>query len=162
MNNHLTSVISKLYRPPIVGRQVFALSRANAQRVPALPSIAMVSITAADKGPAQLEEFEHLLRLSFADVDYKANDLSARAREKLPGAFKPTQAREIVDFIDALPDDVRSVVVHCEGGFSRSCAVAQFLHDRLGYAAEPERLTEANRSVYETLIATGYRGVSPG
>lgn len=159
MNEHLKSVISKLYRPPSAGRQVFALSRADAQRVPALPSVAMISITAAEKGPAALEGFEHLLRLSFADVDFKSRDLSPRAREKLPAAFKPSQAQEIIDFIDALPAEVQSVVVHCEGGFSRSCAVAQFLHDRLGYVGEPERLTEANRSVYETLIATGYSSV---
>lgn len=159
MNEHLKRVISKLYRPPSAGRQVFALSRADAQRVPALPSVAMISITAAEKGPAQLEGFEHLLRLSFADVDFKSKDLSARAREKLPAAFQPSQAREIVEFVGALPERVQTVVVHCEGGFSRSCAVAQFLHDRLGYAAEPERLTEANRSVYETLVATGYSSV---
>ena len=138
---------------------MFALSRVDAQRVPALPSVAMISITAAEKGTAQLEGFEHLLRLSFADVDFKSKDLSPRAREKLPAAFKPSQAKEIIDFIDALPAEVQSVVVHCEGGFSRSCAVAQFLHDRLGYVGEPERLTEANRSVYETLIATGYSSV---
>ncbi|MEC5217772.1 hypothetical protein RCH09_002734 [Actimicrobium sp. GrIS 1.19] len=100
MNNHLTSVISKLYRPPAVGRQVFALSRADAQRVPALASVAMISITAADKGTAQLEGFEYLMRLSFADVDFNAKDLSARAREKLPAAFTAAQAREIVEFIN--------------------------------------------------------------
>ncbi|MEO7495087.1 MAG: hypothetical protein ABIT83_02605 [Massilia sp.] len=159
MNEHLKSVISKLYRPPATGRQVFALSRPDAQRVPALPSVAMISITAAERTPAQLEGFEHLLRLSFADVDFKSQELSARAREKLPEAFQPSQAREIVEFIEALPAEIQSVVVHCEGGFSRSCAVAQFLHDRLGYVGEPERLTEANRSVYETLIATGYSSV---
>ena len=156
MNEHLKSVISKLYRPSSTGRQVFALSRADAERIPALPSVAMISITASDKGPAQLEGFEYLLRLSFADVDFKSKDLSARARERLPEAFKPAQASEIVDFIKALPQDVQTIVVHCEGGFSRSCAVAQFLQDRLGYKTEPERLTKANRSVYETLIATGY------
>lgn len=159
MNEHLKSVISKLYRPSSTGRQVFALSRADAQRVPPLPSVAMISITAAEKGPAQLTGFEHLLRLSFADVDFKSKDISPKVRERLSAAFTPSQAREIVEFVGALPEGVQTIVVHCEGGFSRSCAVAQFLHDRLGYAAEPERLTKANRSVYETLIATGYSRV---
>lgn len=27
-------------------------------------------------------------------------------------------------FIDALPQEIASIVVHCEGGYSRSCAVA--------------------------------------
>lgn len=157
MSNYLPTVISRLYRPPADRRQVFALSRADACRVPPIPSVAVISITAAEKGPAQLQEFNSLLRLSFADVDFLSKDLSARAKAKVNGAFTPEQAQEIIDFIDQLPEYVRSVVIHCEGGYSRSCAVAQFLREAHGYAADTDRLTLANPSVYQTLTTVHKR-----
>lgn len=129
----------------------FALSRADAERLPELVSIAIISITAPERSPANIGGFSHVLRLSFADVDFLNPDLSARAKEKLPHAFTAEQGSAIRLFVDALPDEIASVVVHCEGGYSRSCAVAVGLHQLYGYHAELEHLVQANPSIVRTM-----------
>jgi len=111
----------------------------------------MISITAPEKGPAQLQEYEHLLRLSFADVDFLGK-LSARATEKLPAAMTKDDAEEILEFVKALPETVHTLVVHCEGGFSRSAGVVKALKELYGYEAEDERLIKANPSVMKTVL----------
>lgn len=117
MVQHLQDILGKLYRPPADGtRQVFALSRSDAERLPLLPSIAVISITAPERPPANIGDFGYVLRLSFADVDFLNPDLSEKARGKLVHAFAVEHGNDIRSFIDALPDEVASVVVHCEGG----------------------------------------------
>ncbi|MDR3369069.1 hypothetical protein [Rhodoferax sp.] len=150
MTPRLKSVIDELYRPG-QRRKIFALSRAEAENIPRLPTIAIISITAPERPPANLDGFEHLMRLSFADVDHLSTNLSARGREKVSKAFTLDQAEQVLSFVDALPTSVLSIVVHCEGGYSRSCAVAYVLHELHGYAAELERLQNANPSVVKML-----------
>ncbi|MGC8000895.1 hypothetical protein, partial [Salmonella enterica] len=81
-----------------------------------------------ERPPAAIGDFAHVLRLSFADVDFLNPDLSERARGKLAHAFTEEQAEAIRSFVEALPDEICSLVIHCEGGYSRSCAVAVALH----------------------------------
>ena len=149
----LKNVVDKLYHAPGVGspRQVFALPRKAAELLPRLPTLAVVSITAPDRPLAMLDGFEHVLRLSFADCDFLDPDLSTRARASLKEPFTREHAAAIVAFVDALPDAIRSVVVHCEGGYSRSCAVALALHEMRGYAADLSRFSDANPSVWSVL-----------
>lgn len=144
-------VINYLYRPPESGRQVFALPRGEAERLPLIAGVAIISITAPEKPQARLQNFSHILRLSFADVDFNSPDITARAREKLPYAFSKEDARRIVKFVSALPAEVHSIVVHCEGGYSRSCAVALFIHLQYGAATEVARLSERNKSILALL-----------
>jgi predicted protein tyrosine phosphatase len=150
---YLSHVISKLYRPSSA-RQVFALSRADAERLPLLPTAAVISITTPEKGPAALPDFQHMLRLSFEDVDHQSSDLSARAKAKLSRSFTTQHAKQILQFVTELPAEIRTVVVHCEGGFSRSCAVASALHNLYGYTVEQQRLTQANPSVIAVILDT--------
>lgn len=151
---YLAHVISRLYRPSLKSRQVFALSRKDAERLPVLPTVALISINTPDSGPASVNEFEHLLRLSFEDVDHLNPELSYRAKSKLTRSFTVEHAQLILKFVADLPASIRSLVIHCEGGFSRSCAVAQALHLIHGYTVEPERLTQANPSVTAVLLDT--------
>jgi predicted protein tyrosine phosphatase len=151
MKTRLKDVIANLYKPSL-GRQAFALSRADAEQLPRLPSIAVISITAPKRPPAALDGFEHLLRLSFADVDFLNPDLSERAKEKIPAAFTVGHADQIRSFIAQLPDAITSVVVHCEGGFSRSCAVVLALHKLHGYRVDLEELEKANPSIVHVLL----------
>ncbi|WP_311772008.1 hypothetical protein [Ralstonia solanacearum] len=83
--------------------------------MPQLASIAAISITAPDRPSADINGGAHLLRLSFADVDFLNPDLSARAREKLVHAFTADQGQAIRAFVGALPAEVSTVIVHCEG-----------------------------------------------
>ena len=148
MVQRLQDILSKLYRPPADGRrQVFALSRADAERLPELASIAVISITAPERPRANIAGFAHVLRLSFADVDFLNPDLSARAKEKLPHAFTAEHGSAIRTFVETLPPEIASVVVHCEGGYSRSCAIAVALHRLYGYHAELPHLSQANQSI---------------
>ncbi|MCP3710194.1 hypothetical protein M3I54_25050 [Paraburkholderia sp. CNPSo 3274] len=147
MTQRLQDVVGKLYKPAAGTRQVFALSRADAEKLPRLPSIAVISITAPERPPADLDGFEHVLRLSFADVDFLNPSLSRRAAEKLGDAFTAEQAQAIWSFVNDMPEEIVSIVVHCEGGYSRSCAIALGLHHVYGYRVEMEQLGQANPSV---------------
>ncbi|AQV92297.1 hypothetical protein BJN34_00120 [Cupriavidus necator] len=152
MPQRLQDIIGKLYKPSLDGaRQVIALSRSDAERLPQLPSIAVISIVAPERPPANLGGFTHVLRLSFADVDFLNPNLSARAKAKIVHAFTEEQALAIRSFVESLPDEITSVVVHCEGGYSRSCAIAVALHRLYGYHAEPQLLSQANPSVVRVM-----------
>ncbi|WP_249174645.1 hypothetical protein, partial [Burkholderia cenocepacia] len=58
----------------------------------------------------------HLLRLSFADVDFLNPNLSKRPRDKLARTLTAEQAQAIHSFAEALPIEIVSMVIHCEGG----------------------------------------------
>ena len=153
MMRRLQDIFKKMYKPPTDGtRQVFALSRADAERLPQLPSMAVISITAPERPPANLGCFVHVLRLSFDDVDFLSPNLSVRAQGKLVHAFTIEQAQAIRRFVESLPSDVTTVAVHCEGCHSRSCAVALALHRLYGYHVALGRLTDANPSVVSVLM----------
>ncbi|MFJ3057895.1 hypothetical protein [Herbaspirillum sp. NPDC087042] len=63
-------------------------------------------------------------------------------------------AEEILEFVKALPETVHTLVVHCEGGFSRSAGVVKALKELYGYEAEDARLVQANPSVVKTVMET--------
>jgi predicted protein tyrosine phosphatase len=86
-------------------------------------------------------------------VDFLNTSLSKRAQEKVPDAFTEEQARVIRWFVESLPIEVASVVVHCEGGHSRSCAIALALHRIYGYHAELDHLSQANLSVFHRMMS---------
>ena len=152
MSKRTSEIISKIYRHPVEGRQVLTASIAEAEALPLLPGVAVISIVAPGRAPANLPEYQHLLRLSFTDVDFLDKNLTERAKAKLNAAMTPPQAKELHAFIRELPSAIHTVLVHCQGGFSRSPGVAAALHAVYGYSIEPERLKQANKSVTQLLI----------
>ncbi|WP_244940101.1 hypothetical protein [Herbaspirillum seropedicae] len=97
--------------------------------------------------------FDFVLRYSFAGIDFLRDEgLSKRTQAKMKDAFTPEHASEILGFVDALPESIKTIVVHCEGGYSRSCAIAQALGDACGYAVAGEELANANPSVWRGLL----------
>lgn len=113
--------------PPKDGkRQVLAVPWSVAEKLPRLESVTVISVTAPGRPQASLDGFKQVLRLSFADVEFMNPELSARAKEKLKDAFRPEHAETIREFAGGLPGEVATVVVHCDGGYSRSrdCAEA--------------------------------------
>lgn len=151
MGQSLREVIDLLYKPAPGARQAIAVSRRVAEQLPPLSTVAMISITAPERAPAAVHGFSQLLRLSFADVDFLNTEISARAKAKIKDGFTPQQAKEIHAFVRALAPEVRSVVVHCEGGYSRSCGVVLSLHNIYGFAVNLNNLNLANRSVVTTM-----------
>jgi|SRR5450830_460909 len=152
MNQRVKDIIARLYRPPRQGRQLIALSRADAERLPLVAGAAMISISAPEKAPAQVREYKNLLRLSFADVDFLSESLSVKSAVKIAAAMTKEDARQILAFVEALPPSVHTLLVHCEGGFSRSCGVVTALHQLYGYDVEEARLVQANQSVVKVLL----------
>jgi len=49
--------------------------------------------------------------------------------------------------VGGLPEYISVVVVHCEGGYSRSCAIAKALSQICGYQVSENDLVDANPSV---------------
>ncbi|MEB2543770.1 hypothetical protein [Burkholderia cenocepacia] len=168
VTQRLQDIGGRLYRPAGGVRQVFALSRADAERRPRLSSIAIISITSPDRSPAKLDGFDHLLRLSFADVNFLSPLLSTKAQNKLVDAFTTEQAQTIRTFVESLPDEIVSIVVHCEGGYSRSFSIALALHLLYDYDADLEHLVQTNPSVVRVMVGDNHarlvmlRGVEKG
>lgn len=154
MSNRTREIFEAIHRAPMNGRQVLALSRADAEQFPLFEDVAMISITAPERPLAQLPEYPFLLRMSFSDVDFLSADLSERAKAKLPNAMTRQQAEEIIEFVRLLPESVKSLLVHCEGGFSRSCGVVAALGEIFNFTVEKKRLADANPSVKKLLLKT--------
>jgi|SRR5450830_118510 len=147
------TLFSRLYAPPVDGaRQAIALSRNEAEKIPFLDTVAIISITAPEKSPAKLAAFSHVLRLSFADVDFLATaKLSKRTEARLKKAFTQEQAGQVKVFVENLPSGIRTILVHCEGGFSRSCAIVLALNELYGCVVDHGQLSEANPSVLKLM-----------
>ncbi|MCA7889729.1 hypothetical protein LGM58_41870 [Burkholderia contaminans] len=161
MTQRLPDVLSNLCKPLANGmRQVFALSRRHAEKLPRLPSVAVISITAPERSTANLDGFDYVLRVSFADVDFLKPDLSRKATKRLTHAFTPGHADMIRSFVESLPEEITAIVVHCEGGYSRSCAIALGLHQLYGYKVEMEHLAHANSSILR--VMTGDDSIDRG
>ena len=156
MSNRIRDIFSAIYHPPTSGRQVLALSRCDAERLPLLAGVAMISITAPGSFPAQLPDYEFLLQMSFSDVAFRSSELTSRSSKKLAIAITKKQALEIHAFVNGLSDEIHTLLVHCEGGFSRSCGVAFALYELYGYSVEMERLNDANQSVTKILVEVGH------
>ncbi|MDN5503799.1 MAG: hypothetical protein L0H10_08250 [Comamonas sp.] len=154
MGQTLKEVIDLLYKPPPGARQAIAVSRRVAEQLPPLSTVAMISITAPERAPAEVHGFVQLLRLSFADVDFLNTEISARAKAKIKDGFTSQQAKDIHAFVQALAPAIRTVVVHCEGGYSRSSGVVLALHNVYGFAVNASSLNQANRSVVTTMEAS--------
>ncbi|MGD9758504.1 MAG: hypothetical protein AB7U71_13350 [Comamonas sp.] len=88
----MKKIVNELYNQTIAKRQALVMSRRSAEQIPTLPSIGVIPITAAERGPANLASFPTLLRLSFADVDFLKLDLSIREKYKLDSAFNQQHA----------------------------------------------------------------------
>jgi len=60
-------------------------------------------------------------------------------------------AEEIKRFVSELPGSVMTLVIHCEGGYSRSAGVALALHQLWGYQTDMGYLKDANPSVVQLM-----------
>lgn len=104
------------------------------------------------RGPATRD----VLFIAFPDLswEYKALPMILRGGGKYAYTddqlFSVSQAKEILAFVER-HKDVESILINCEGGVSRSPAVAAALGQILHGVSPPYDGT--NRLVYETLLA---------
>jgi predicted protein tyrosine phosphatase len=84
-----------------------------------------------------------LLRLVFEDTTQPGT----------PGAFKTTQATEILDFVEKVWDNAEVLLIHCDVGLSRSPAVASAL-SRIYYNDDGQWFDSdfPNPLVYQLLV----------
>jgi rhodanese-related sulfurtransferase len=95
-----------------------------------------------------------ILRLEFHDADANGRSIDPRIdgiSQNQLSLFTENQAVEILKFLKEHQDAHTQVIVHCEGGVSRSAAVSKFIAQI--YNLEfPEGYSLYNRHVYSTLL----------
>lgn len=111
---------------------------------------AVISITDRDSfGEAKIKDGWHsVLRVHFHDVD------PAEPCDEPHILMNEEHARQIVEFVRGLPDEVNGILVHCQAGISRSAAVAKWICEEFRIPFD-ERYDKFNRHVYQLLVETG-------
>jgi predicted protein tyrosine phosphatase len=128
-------------------KSVQFMPQAQAEKVVPRMDTALISIT-GPASEAQLKHgWTHLKRLEFHDAD----------EVEFEGCllFDAEIARDLISFLDALPETVEHVIVHCHAGISRSGAVAKFVADKFQIPFN-EHYSAYNRLVYRTLRNVQY------
>jgi predicted protein tyrosine phosphatase len=131
------------------------ISRAAAEDLAPNGGWALISVSAADEGPASLKPgWSPLLRLEFADADPGCG---------VGGIFDLAQAKQVVDFIEAAAAAGLNLLVHCYAGISRSAAIARFAGEHVGgqVYAGGQRMSPSydlhNKHVYRLLMQEALR-----
>jgi len=130
-----------------------AIEASNGQRT--MPHI-IVSISTPEAPPADFITNENtlgVLRMWFYDLDRVIEGYNDHLE---PGMFQPSQAKEILDFVNAHPSAER-FIVHCDAGMSRSPAVAAALSKIL--VGEDDgffKQYHPNMRVYRTILEEHY------
>lgn len=137
---------------------VIFVSQYNAEKIQPRDTDALISITEG-KGEANLNnDWKHLIRVEFHDVDETNEELWTFDGKKQYIQFTEDIAKKIRDFVENLHqlDDAIHLVVHCHAGISRSAAVAKYVAER--YALKfPSSYAVYNRHVYSTLKGLAWR-----
>lgn len=122
------------------------VNQATAESMVPTADWAMISITGYNPCDVDNEALLHpdwaeVLRLEFDDVSIRGDHLHG---------ITPHQARQVIEFLNAVQDMVEKIVVHCLAGVSRSAGVAKFIAERYGLDFD-DGYGLYNRLVYETL-----------
>lgn len=102
-------------------KRLMFVSRTAAENMPGWESGAIISITEPDAGQAKLMQGWYVIhRAMFHDID------APRPGESHT-LMSAQHAAEIVDFVHSVSPHIKTIVVHCKGGISRSAAVAKWI-----------------------------------
>lgn len=105
--------------------QVVFVNRKTAETRPGDPWWALISISQPGD-PAQLIDGWHAVhRVDFHDAD--PDRTTTRKRKEVRVVMDAKQAKEINKFVKDVAPNVRGILVHCQGGISRSAAVAKWI-----------------------------------
>ena len=129
-------------------KKIVFLSELFAQRVKPLKDMAMISIS--DEEDVDLPDWgDRILRLRFFDIDQRhIDDWPNLVKEYV--IFTTDHARQILDFLHRVENQVECVVVHCGAGVSRSAGVAFFIADK--YGIEKFKRAYKNYKIYNKLV----------
>jgi predicted protein tyrosine phosphatase len=106
---------------------------------------AMISITGPASEAPLKNGWTHLQRLEFHDAD----------KVEFEGCllFDESVAKQVIHFVEGLPEEVEHLIVHCHAGVSRSGAVAKFIAEMKDLPFNHD-YPSFNRLVYRTLSNT--------
>lgn len=121
-----------------------------ARKVLLVPNTALISITTPSKPVPPHDEWPHVHRLAISDLDRWPGDAYRRVYGE-PLLFSVWHAVNIWAFVRGLPDDVTSLLVHCDAGISRSPAVAQVIADELGADCQVSQFAQPNKLIVDVL-----------
>jgi predicted protein tyrosine phosphatase len=108
------------------------------------PTAAIVSITDPGQPDAKLKfGWGATLRLAFHDSDPVTFPLANQDMTSM----SEDQGKQVAQFMASMPLAVRSVIVHCRSGISRSAGIAKAIAEAHGLAFDPGYF-EFNRHVY--------------
>lgn len=129
------------------------VSKGVAERTTPKSKMALISIREPNESVNLKAGWEHVLPVECHDTEPD----TGRARVTYPTdkplkAFDETQASDIIKFIQGLPENTNSIIVHCYGGISRSAAVAKFLCDHVYHLDTFSSYNLHNRHIYSTLL----------
>lgn len=135
--------------------RIHFMSRYEAEGLYVNPRGAIISITDPGSQPARLDGHIQILRLTFYDLD--------KPVERFTEVFTEEHAEQILDFVSGVRDQIDTLVVHCEAGISRSCAVAAALTRLfLGDDNPVIRRGMPNMRVYRGILTVAERrGIAP-
>ena len=103
--------------------------------------------------PVDLHEssWKKILRLEFHDADQSGlRDGRVLSKSEIK-MFDEEMALKVINFLKEVEEECESLIVHCEGGISRSAAVSKFIA-RLYNLDFPEHYSLYNRHVFSTLL----------
>jgi predicted protein tyrosine phosphatase len=132
--------------------QVEFCSRINAECRTPDARWALISLNEPDAwdGLARIAPGWHsVLQLSFHDVTPESHGLDA-----LITFFSEEDARQVVDFVRRVAQEVDGILVHCRAGVSRSAAVAKWISGEYRIPFD-RHYKHFNKHVYQLLIAAG-------
>jgi len=133
-------------------REVIFVNRSKSEETFGLKNWAVISITDPDDQPAKLMDgWMAVHRLSFQDLDPTS---SSEKKLRTRVLMTKDQAREIAAFVASVADDVEGILVHCQGGISRSAAVSKWIAEeyRLDFNHSYQLY---NKYVYRLLVEAG-------
>lgn len=134
-------------------QKVHFMSRANAEKMPGHQQVAVIAIGDPSSEPSLLADtFGAVHRLEFNDVDTNEQNLYV--------LFDKSLANDIWEFVDTLPSEVDTLVVHCHLGVSRSAAVAKSIAQYL-QVDYPEHYSLYNKLVYTVMQQALYKRIYP-
>jgi predicted protein tyrosine phosphatase len=133
--------------------QTIFISRVEAESmVGQYDTIALISIYDDEGAPQLKATFKNLLGLQFSDIDYF---IPAYPHLTI---FEEDHAKAIIRFLKELPADVKTIIVHCYAGISRSAAVCKFIADMFHIEGFNHYYPLYNKHIYKVLTETYIKG----
>lgn len=136
-------------------QSVTFINREAAEQKLGAQNLALISITQPNTPPAALKTGWHsVLKIQFDDTNPEIITLKKRKTPRV--AITLTDAIKIVKYVHETASAVEEIIVHCQGGISRSAAVAKWIAETYDLAFD-HKYDLYNKYVYRLLLEADKR-----